>query len=59
MSHGRNGKEYNKCGPTFKLMPKLKVTARTKPKFTLEISISSLISYLNVKLYFKYSLSLN
>ena len=40
MSHGQNGWEHNKCGPTFKHMPKLKVLAWTKPKFTLEISIS-------------------
>ena len=35
MSHGQNGKEHNKCGPTFKHIPKLKVSAWTKPKFTV------------------------
>ena len=40
MSYGQNGKEHNKCRPTFKHMPKLKVSAQTKPKFTLEIPIS-------------------
>ena len=40
MSHGQNEKKHNKCGPTFKHMLKLKVSAWTKPKFTLEISIS-------------------
>ena len=43
MSRGQNRKEHNKCRPTFKLIPKLKVSARTKPKFTLEISISVLM----------------
>ena len=40
MSYGQNRKEHNKCGPTFKHIPKLKVSSWTKPKFTLEISIS-------------------
>jgi hypothetical protein len=37
MSHGQNRKEHNTCEPTFKLMPKLKVSAQTKLKFGLEI----------------------
>ena len=39
MSHAQTRKEHNKCGPTFKLIPELKVSAQTKLKFTLEISI--------------------
>ena len=57
MSCGQNGKEHNKCRPTFKHMPKVKVSnPNSHLKFPIQFKLRL---YLKYNLIFKYEIKLD